>query len=226
MATAETYGVTGPERWGDAELLALILGGPRALQAAADVLERFGSLADLALEEPMAIAERVPLSLPRAVRVHAALALGRRAMTEAGVEVTKLEDASDAARIFRPRLAHLGREELHAAFLDRRNRVVAVRTLTTGSAAYTIVDPAHVFRVALSVRAEAIVLAHNHPSGDPRPSVADIEITKRIAEAGRVLGVTLLDHVIVGEVDVVSLAARGAVPRFHAAAPALAADPP
>lgn len=225
MTTVEAYGVTGPERWGDAELLALILGGPRSLQAAAEALEVFSGLANLALEEPMAIAERAGLSLPRAVRLHAALALGRRALSQAAVEVAKLEDAADAARIFRPRLAHLAREELHAAFLDRRNRVVAIRTLTTGSAAYTIVDPAHVFRVALAVRAEAVVLAHNHPSGDARPSVADVEITQRIAEAGRMLGVALLDHVIVGADEVVSLAARGAVPRFHTGSPALAADP-
>jgi DNA repair protein RadC len=225
MIEPEFYTMTGPEPWGDAELLALVLGGREPLVAAAHLLEVFSSLSDLALEEPMTVAERAGISLPRAVRAHAALALGRRAVVQAGAALAHLADADDAARIFRPRLAHLAREELHAAFLDRRNRVLAIRTLTTGSAAYTIVEPAHVFRVALAVRAEAVVLAHNHPSGDPRPSVADVEITRRVAEAGRVVGISLLDHVIIGEDEVVSLAARGAVPRYEASRPALAADP-
>lgn len=110
----------------------------------------------------------------------------------------------------------VGREEeaLVCVALDRRRRVVDVAVLTVGSAGYTIVDPAQVYRWALTRKrpVNAVALAHNHPSGDPTPSPQDVDVTARVASAGRALGIPLLDHLVVTDDDHVSLAERGHCP--------------
>lgn len=119
-----------------------------------------------------------------------------------------------AAAIVRPYLAGREEEALVCVALDRRRRVVDVAVLTVGSAGYTIVDPAQVYRWALTRKrpVNAIILAHNHPSGDPTPSTQDVDVTARVASAGRTLGVPLLDHLVVTDTDHVSLAERGQCP--------------
>jgi DNA repair protein RadC len=106
-------------------------------------------------------------------------------------------------------LRALEHEELHALYLDRRNRPMAVRALTRGSDAFTIVDPRQVFRPAVRLGALAVILAHNHPSGDPSPSPADLEVTRRVDRAGKVLGIRLLDHLVITAGAETSIAERG-----------------
>lgn len=109
-----------------------------------------------------------------------------------------------------PRLAGHDRERCLLLSLDVRHRLLAVDLVSIGTAANTFMGPREVFRDALLRGASAVVVAHNHPSGDPEPSAADIAVTRRLAAAGRLLGVPLLDHLVVGDVDHVSLARRGA----------------
>lgn len=109
-----------------------------------------------------------------------------------------------------PRLAGHDRERCLLLSLDVRHRLLAVDLVSLGTAANTFMGPREVFRDALLRGASAVVVAHNHPSGDPEPSAADIAVTRRLAAAGRLLGVPLLDHLVVGDVDHVSLARRGA----------------
>lgn len=214
MQLRERYHLSGPAAFTDVELIACVLGSGSAAgsgrQVAARLVERFGGLRGLARCEPHELLAVVGIGPERAVRVHAALELGRRAAAAPeSLGPERVVDPDDARSWLVPGLKGLRHEELHGLFLDRRRRVLARRRLTVGSDSFTVVDPRQVFRVALGVGAQAVVLAHNHPSGDPTPSRLDQQVTDRVAEAGRVLGIVLVDHLVVGEVHAVSFAEQG-----------------
>ncbi len=200
MRPRERYLLRGPEGLGDEELLALALGngcaGLPARHVAAGLLQRAGGLAGLPALPAGALLDVAGVGPARAVRLHAALALGRRALAAVD-EGCPVLSAADAAAWFRPRLAGLPHEELHALLLDRRQRVLAYREISRGNDAHTIVDPRQLLREALLHRACAFIVAHNHPSGDPSPSQADVEVSLRLDRAGRLVGVELLDHLVV-----------------------------
>ncbi len=221
MGLREDYVQRGAQPLGDAELLALVLGtgvaGRPALHVARDALDRLGGVHGLRDAEAHELAGLHGIGPARAVRLHAALQLGRRALGPRGFDAV-IRTPEAAFAILGPALEGRADEELHGLFLDRRRRVLVHRMLTVGSHAFTIVDPRQVYRVALKVGASAVVLAHNHPSGDPAPSSMDRDITERVAAAGRVLGVPLLDHLVVGAGRFTSLAAEGAIPGTHGSA--------
>jgi DNA repair protein RadC len=215
MRPRERYLLHGPDQLGDEELLALALGtgcaGLPARHVAAGLLSRAGGVAGLPALPPGALQGVPGLGPARAVRLHAALTLGRRAllsMEEGGVVCS----AADAVPWLQPRLGALDREELHALLLDRRHRVLAYRVISCGNDAHTIVDPRQVFREALLHRASAVIVAHNHPSGDPTPSRADVEVSLRLQQAGRLIGVELLDHIVLAGGRWVSLREQGLLP--------------
>jgi|CXWL01.1.fsa_nt_gi DNA repair protein RadC len=143
-------------------------------------------------------------------RVLAAAELGRRAF-QSEERRPVLSTPLDTARYVRPHLAHAPREEVHVLSLNTRNLLLKHHRAALGTVDSCSVDVREVFAPALAVRAAGIVLVHNHPSGSPEPSTLDIELTHHVAHAGRLLGVRLLDHVIVGALGVVSLSARGAL---------------
>lgn len=200
MKLRERYSLHGPEGVGDADLVALVLetgcSGRSASIIAEDLLGVVGGMEGLA-QSPVQALERVRGMGPaRAVRLHAACAMGRRILVRQDSPPQVLS-VQDAVRLFQPRLGGLAEEELHAIFLNRRNGLLAYRCLTRGNDGHTIVDPRQVFRHALLVGSQAVIVAHNHPSGDPTPSAADVEVSTRLASAGRLLGVDLLDHLII-----------------------------
>jgi DNA repair protein RadC len=206
----ERYLHEGGAALGDVELVALLLetgsAGRTALAIAAELCELGGGLAGLARMQPQEWLGISGVGEARAVRLHAAIELGRRALVEA-VPDEPIPDAEAAYGVLGPRLRSLQDEELVGLFLDRKHRPLACRRLTRGSDALTVVDPRQVFRVAVGVGASSVILAHNHPSGDPTPSPQDREVTLRVAHAGRVLGIPLLDHLICGTQSYVSLGA-------------------
>lgn len=215
MGPREDYLLSVPEHFDDVGLLALILTtgatGRPARAIAQDALLRFGDLAGLA-QAPVSALQGVPgLGPARAVQLHAALAAGRRSLSRTTPDSAPIGDPEQAARALRPGLVGLDHEELHALYLDSRHRLVARRTLSVGTDAHTIVDPRQVFRPAVQCGAPKVIVAHNHPSGDCRPSEADRDVTRRLVEAGRVLGVELLDHLIVTDAATTSLAAEGLI---------------
>lgn len=215
MQARERYLSAGPMPAGDAELLALVLGtgvvGTSALGVAAAVLQRFGGLSGVARASVHELCAVRGVGPARAVRVHAALQAGRRSLAvhELG---TPIRSPAEAYAVLGPALSGLNDEELHGLYLDRRRRIMAHRTLTRGSDAFTVVDPRQIFRVAVQIGACGVVLGHNHPSGDPEPSRQDIDVTRRVAHAGRTLGIALLDHLVVGSTRYRSLAQAGHVP--------------
>lgn len=216
MMPRERYLLTGPDAAGAADLVALVLGtgagGRSARTIAADLLDRFGGLHGLAQASPAALGAVRGVGPARAARLHAGLVLGQRARAEARVDASPVDGAAGAAKWFVPALGGLAHEELHGLYLDRRNRPLAYRRLSTGSDAFTIVDPRQVLRPAVELGAAGLLVAHNHPSGDPTPSAEDLRATRSLASACATLGVPLLDHLVVGVRDWISLRERGDMP--------------
>ena len=227
MRARERYAERGPAGFGEIEMLALVLGtgsaGRSSREVAATVLARVGGLAALADASVVELTALPGLGLARAVRVHAALQLGRRTLAESP-PTASVRTPDAAAALLAPALRGLVDEELHALYLDRRRRPIACRQLTKGSDAFTVVDPRQVFREAVRLAASGVILGHNHPSGDPTPSRPDRDVTDRVAAAGRVLGLPLRDHLGVGASRVVSRAEAGRRPAWHGSPPCWTAD--
>lgn len=208
----DIYERVGPEACTDTDLIALVLGGGGGRGArtlASDLLDRHGPPNRLLRLPPQRLAGIPGLGPQRAVRLHAALALGARAARQVSDAPATVTSTADAARWLQPGLAGLPHEELHALYLDRRHRPLTRRLLSRGSPEATVVDPADIVRPALELGAAAFILAHNHPSGDPEPSREDIEATTRVAEGAALFRITLLDHLIVAGERVLSLRERG-----------------
>lgn len=199
----ERLDVLGPEALSDAELLALLLRtGGRGLDAqalAAALLSRHGCLADLARLGPRDLAEVAGIGPAKSATVCAAVELGRRLAArrlEPGVAV---RGPADVFHHFHPRLRHASEERFFVVLLDGRHRVMRHDLVSKGTLTASLVHPREVFRPALRHAAAAVVLVHNHPSGDPTPSREDREVTERLERAGELLGVPVLDHVVVAE---------------------------
>lgn len=208
----ERYAIEGPDSFSDAELLALVMGtgagGRPALRIAEDLLQRFGGLAGLEAVPAESLTAVRGVGLARAVRIHAALNLGRRP----GARVPPvILGPVDTWRYMRGELQHLQHEELHALYLNRRCRLMHRRQLTRGNDRHTIVDPKQVLRPAVAVGAAAVVLVHNHPAGDPEPSMEDVTCTLRVHEGAEVLGIELHDHIVLSSAGYRSMSEMGLI---------------
>jgi DNA repair protein RadC len=198
------------------ELVALLVGSGAGGRSAASIAERIlgradGSLRRLATLDPGAL-EGIPgVGTATAARVLAALELGRRAAVEEATERPRIQGPADVHLRMGPRLRDLTQEEFHALLLDTRHRVLREVLVTRGTLDASLVSPREVFRPAVLEGAAAVILVHNHPSGDPTPSADDRAVTRQIAEAGRALGIPILDHVILGDGRFVSLAEQGGI---------------
>lgn len=159
--------------------------------------------------EPEAIAQVHGLSSEAALRLAAALELGRRAQHAARTLPEPLRGGEEVFRLLQPRLAHLATETFFALYLDAKGRLLHERTISCGTLTSSLVHPREVFTPALLHRAAAMVVAHNHPSGDPEPSSEDRAATRRLHRAGRLLGIELLDHVVIARGSFVSFLERG-----------------
>ena len=204
----------GPQALSAVELLAIVLGSgtgtSSAISVAQAVLGRAeGSLRRLALL-PVAALTGVPGVGPaRAVAIHAALELGRRLADEGRDEGAPIRSPRDVYHAYVGRLQDLPVEEFHVAVLDAQHRLERDILVTRGILNSSLVHPREVFREAIAERAAAIVLVHNHPSGDPTPSPEDVRLTSAVREAGELLDIELLDHLVIGRADFVSLRERG-----------------
>jgi DNA repair protein RadC len=204
----------GAQALSSAELLALVIGtgtGRRsAVAVGQEVLaEAGGSLRRIAGRPVAALTALAGVGTARAVAIHAALELGRRMAAESRDEGAPLRSPRDVYAAFAPRLEDLPVEEFHVAVLDSQHRLERDIAVTRGILNSSLVHPREVFREAIAERAAALILVHNHPSGDATPSADDRAITEQIVAAGRLLDIPVHDHVIVGRGRYESLAERG-----------------
>ena len=192
----------GATALGDNELLALVLGtGTRsrgALTVARDVIEMAGGvpgLVRITLDE----LHRVPgVGASRAARVLAAVELGRRTLFGDGNERPQMLSTEDLAAYLLPRYGGGAVERFGVVLFDQRQRVIRSMILSTGTAEASISHPRDVFRAAILASASSIALFHNHPSGDPAPSTTDRIVTKKLVEAGELMSIDVIDHIILG----------------------------
>ena len=190
------------------ELLAILLGNPHQLQDAASLLAAFEDLVGVA-QAPVAELQRQPgVGTTTAARLKASLELGMRLTMERN-HTEQIRSPADAANLLMPEMSLLEQEHLRTILLDTKNHVVAIPTIYVGSVNTTMIRVSEVFREAIRRNCPAIIVCHNHPSGDPTPSPEDVMVTKQIVEAGKLLDIELMDHIILGSNRFVSLKERG-----------------
>lgn len=201
----------GADACADEELLAVLLGpATGATRTARRLLDRFGSLAEVCRADPVEL-RIAGVAVDTAVRPAVAIEVGRRVARLASTGRWLVRTPADAAGPLIDAMGALEREELRVLLLDTKNVVIAERTVYRGNLAGSSVRIGEVFRDAVRRCAAAIVVAHNHPSGDPSPSGEDLRITAELAEAGRLLDIELLDHIVIGRGRWTSLRAIGAL---------------
>jgi DNA repair protein RadC len=193
----------GVDALGDNELLAVVLGtGTKfgdALSVAQDILDAADGvqgLRRLGLEELYRVRG---VGESRAARVLAAVELGRRTLAPAGRERPRILTSKAAAEFLLPRYSGYRVERFGVMLLDQRRRVIRTTILSTGSIDTSLAHPREVYRAAVLASAAGVVAFHNHPSGDPSPSPLDFAVTKRLSDAGELMGVDLYDHIILGD---------------------------
>jgi DNA repair protein RadC len=196
------------------ELLAILIGSGREGASAVDiagVLLRTagGSLRRLAAAAPAELAAVHGVGPAVAARLSAALELGRRLAREGPVERARIRGPQEVYERCAPRLRDLPQEEFRVLMLNTQHAVLRELVITRGTLDTSLVHPREVFRATIAENAASVILVHNHPSGDPTPSPEDRAVTRQLAEAGRLLGIPVLDHVVIGDGCYVSFVEAG-----------------
>jgi DNA repair protein RadC len=206
----------GAEALSSADLLAVLLERgpvPRAAQRLAhDLLARFGDLRHLAAATPGELRAAGAGGPVSALRLCAAFALGRRVHADRLRRGRALKASGEIFDAFHARFRDLKKERFVAVLLDGKNGVLREETVSEGILTASLVHPREVFGPALRECAAALLLVHNHPSGDPEPSPEDVEVTRRLCAVGDLVGIRVLDHVVIGDGQYVSFLERGILP--------------
>jgi len=196
-----------------AELLAIILrtGTPsdNVLALASRTLARFGGLAGLAKASFGELCGERGVGEAKAAQVKAALELGRRLLSTQPQERATVQSPQDVANLVMAEMGLLDQEHLRVLLLNTKNQVLAMPEVYKGNVNSTLVRVGELFREAVREGCPALIVVHNHPSGDPTPSRDDVEMTRQMVEAGRLLGIDVLDHIVIGRQSYVSLRERG-----------------
>lgn len=191
------------------ELLAAVIGGQKQIEISQALLAKFdGDIRRLYLAHPAELAVVKGISQATAVRIKAALNLGLR-LNIPSEERPAINSPADAAALVQYDMSLLEKEHLRVLLLDRRNRVQDIEEVYQGSVSSSQIRVGEVFRAAIKQLASAIIVVHNHPSGDPTPSPDDVAVTRAIVQAGKLLDVECLDHLVIGHGRWVSLKERG-----------------
>jgi DNA repair protein RadC len=205
----------GLETAGETELIALVIGSCNHRSGGAiaqELIDRFGGLAGVggaAVEELMAFEGLGPAS---AIRLKASFELGRRCIISIREgAIRNVRAPEDAAALMTVEMRGLDREHFKAILLDTKNGIRKVVTVAVGSLNAALVHPRELFKAAVSASAAGIILVHNHPTGNPEPSVEDTELTLRFVKCGELMGIELVDHIVIGGDRFVSMRERGLI---------------
>jgi DNA repair protein RadC len=203
----------GPQSLSNAELLAILLRvgvrGQNAVQVGQRLLQHFGGLVGLHRADFQEVCAEHGLGPAKAAQIKAAIELGNRLRLEAPEERPAVHSPADAAALVQYEMSALEQEELRVLLLDIRNRVLETVTVYRGSVNSSQVRVGELFRAAIRRNAASIIVIHNHPSGDPTPSPDDVAVTRAMAQAGKLLDIEVLDHLVIGRGRFVSLKDRG-----------------
>ncbi|WP_010303582.1 RadC family protein [Kurthia senegalensis] len=203
----------GARQLSNQELLAILLRTgvkeQSATQLASQLLNKFShvtEIKDAVIEE---LTQVNGIGKVKAIELLAALEFGRRVYDRQVQNLTTIRSPEDAADFLMSDLSSLKQEHFVVLYLNVKNQIIHRQTVFIGSLTASIVHPREIFREAVKRSTASIICAHNHPSGNPSPSPEDIEVTKRIKKAGHILGIELLDHVIIGDEQFISLKEKG-----------------
>lgn len=203
----------GPQSLSTAELLAILLRvgsvGESAVQVGQRLLQTFSGISGIHRASFEELSNQKGVKLAKAAQIKAAIELGRRLVMESPEERPIVHNPADAAELVQYEMSALEQEELRVLLLDTRNRVQHIETVYRGSVNSSQVRVAELFKAAIRRNAANLIVIHNHPSGDPTPSPDDVAITRAILQAGELLDIKLLDHIIIGSGRFVSLKERG-----------------
>lgn len=192
-----------------AELLAALMGGPDQIEVAYALVAKFGGLPAMLNATDTEIQEVNGIGLALAARLKAALEIGRRLMMVVPEDRVVIRSPGDTASVLMPELSHLEQEHFVVLVLNTRNEMMSKYTLYRGNGNSMTIRVAEVFQEAVRRGAASIIVAHNHPSGDPAPSPEDVAITRTLVQAGDLMGIEVLDHMVIGEQRFISMKERG-----------------
>jgi DNA repair protein RadC len=205
----------GSSALGDNELMAIVLGHGRANASALDLantlLARVGGADGLARARIEDLTKIDGIGPARAAQILAAVELGRRTLTRGGRHRVQVTSPRTVADLLLPQYGNRPVEQFGVVLLDTKHRVLRTTILSVGTLDSSIVHPREIFREATAAGAAAIVLFHNHPSGDPEPSEDDLRLTQRMMAAGVLMGIDVIDHVILADVRYCSLREKGLI---------------
>lgn len=203
----------GPENLSAAELIAIIIrtgaAGRTALALAEELLVHFNDLRGVARASCAEIAKVKGIGMTKAVQIKSAFELGRRVLTSNPVLLPSIKGPQDVYDLLKASYQDLDREHFKVVHLNVKNQVLRVETTAIGILSSSPVHPREVFKEAVKMNSAGLILTHNHPSGDPTPSQDDLRLTKRLQEAGQILGIHVIDHIIFGDNRFVSLKEYG-----------------
>jgi len=203
----------GPQALSTAELMGILLrvgvSGENAVQVGQRLLNTFGGISGLHRADFDEVCNQRGIGQAKAAQIKAALELGHRLSIESPEDRKAIHSPQDAADLVKYEMSALEQEELWVMLLDTRNRVLRIDTIYRGSLNSSQVRVGELFKNAIRRAAAAIIVVHNHPSGDPTPSPDDVAVTRAIVQAGKLLDIEVLDHLIIGSGQYVSLKERG-----------------
>ena len=208
---AERLWKSGPDVLKTSELIAIIIKHGThertALQAAEDLLNKFsGNLSRIAGATLRELSSGIyGIGRARAAQLMASFELGKRIASYSGVEKPSIHTPSDVARLLMNEMRYYKKEVFKVLLLDTKNRLIKIETISSGILDASLVHPREVFYAAIQEMASSVILVHNHPSGNIIPSAHDIEITKTIIDAGKIMNIEVIDHIIIGEGKFLSL---------------------
>jgi DNA repair protein RadC len=209
----ERLGELGAQALSNAELIAILLRvgvqGENAVQVGQRLLQEFGGLHGLHRATFHEICDKKGLGPAKAAQIKAAIELGVRLRLEAPEERPAIHSPADAAALVQYEMAALSQEHLRVINLDTRNKVINIEKLYIGSLNASTVRVGEIFRAGIARNAAAIIVLHNHPSGDPSPSPEDVALTRAIVAAGKLLDIDVLDHLVIGQGRWVSMKEKG-----------------
>lgn len=203
----------GAEALSNAELLAIILRvGTQeysAIGMAEHMLGRFNGLKGIATAGIEDLSAIKGLGTAKAAQIQAMVELGKRLAASVGDSRTTIRSPQDAADMLMPELRDAPQEHFKALYLNTKCEVMKARTITIGCLDASLITPRELFREGIACNCASVIVAHNHPSGDPSPSKEDVDVSKRLVQAGLMIGIEVLDHVVIGDGRWVSMKERG-----------------
>ena len=205
----------GPEALSAQELLALVIGRgiPRksVMSIAQELLAKFGNVKAISQATIEELSQIKGIGLAKAAQIKACFELGKREDLEPEVKDFDVKNPEGVVKAIRASIKDKAKEHFKLILLNPRNKIIGISTISIGTLNASLVHPREVFKDAIVHSAASVVLAHNHPSGDPEPSEDDLKITKKLVESGKILGIEVVDHIIIGKNNFCSYKEKGLI---------------